>query len=41
MRRVRDAVAHILDSTTLADVIREVDAAKETEARGPTVMFNI
>jgi len=41
MRRVRDAVAHILDSTTLADVIREVDKAKEIEAHGPTVSFNI
>ncbi|MGD0360988.1 MAG: Rrf2 family transcriptional regulator [Bryobacteraceae bacterium] len=41
MRRVRDAVAHILDSTTLADVIREVDKAKDIEAHGPAVSFNI
>jgi hypothetical protein len=38
---VRDAVAHILDSTTLADVILEVDKAKEMEAHGPMVSFNI
>jgi len=41
MRRVRDAMAHILDSTTLADVIHEVDRAKELEARGVTVAVNI
>jgi len=41
MRRVRDAVAHILDSTTLADVNREVDKAKEIEAHGPAVSFTI
>jgi DNA-binding IscR family transcriptional regulator len=41
MRRVRDAMAHILDSTTLADVINEVDKAKELEARGPAATFNI
>jgi len=38
MRQVRDAMAHILDSTTLADVIREVDKAKEIEGREPRVM---
>lgn len=41
MRRVRDAVAHILDSTTLADVIQEVEKARQAEARGPTVTFHI
>jgi Rrf2 family protein len=41
MRRVRDAIAQILDSTTLADVIREVEKAKELEQRGPTVTFHI
>ena len=41
MRRVRDAIAKILDNTTLADVIRDVEKAKEIEARGPAVMFNI
>ena len=41
MRRVRDAIAQILDSTTLADVIHEVEKAKEQEARGPEVTFNI
>ena len=41
MRRVRDAVAHILDSTTLADVIHEVEKAKQAEAQGPTVTFHI
>jgi len=34
-------MAHILDSTTLADVIHEVDRAKELEARGVTVAVNI
>jgi Rrf2 family protein len=41
MRRVRDAVAHILDSTTLADVIQEVNKAKEIEAHVPAVSFHI
>jgi Rrf2 family protein len=41
MRRVRDAMAHILDSTTLADVIREVDNAKEMESHGPGIHFEI
>lgn len=41
MRRVRDAIAQILDSTTLADVIQEVDKAKQIEAEVPKVTFNI
>lgn len=41
MRRVRDAMAHILDSTTLADVIHEVDRAKALETRGSLGAFNI
>ena len=41
MRRVRDAMAHILDSTTLADVIHETDKAKEAEAKGSAATFQI
>jgi DNA-binding IscR family transcriptional regulator len=41
MRRVRDAMAHILDSTTLADVIHETDQAKEAEARDSAATFQI
>ena len=41
MRRVRDAMAQILDSTTLADVIREVDKAKAEVHEPPNVIFQI
>jgi Rrf2 family protein len=41
MRRVRDSMAHILDSTTLADVIREVEKAKAEEQAPPNVTFQI
>ena len=41
MWRVRDAMAHILDSTTLADVIHEVDRAKALETRCSLGAFNI
>jgi len=41
MRRVRDAIAQILDSTTLADVIQEVEKAKHSGAVSPAVTFQI
>lgn len=41
MRRVRDAMAHILDSTTLADVIHETDLAKDAESRTSAATFQI
>jgi Rrf2 family protein len=39
MRRVRDAMAHILDSTTLADVIADVRKAREIEAQSTAAGF--
>ena len=38
MREVRDAIAEILDRTTLAEVCRRVDSAQQKK-RGPTVMM--
>jgi DNA-binding IscR family transcriptional regulator len=32
MRQVRDAMASVLDSTTLADLLRRVDAARPTNS---------
>ena len=37
MRRVRDAMAHILDTTTLADVISDVGRAREIEEQSSVV----
>ncbi len=37
MRQVRDAMALVLDNTTLADLVRRVDAARQSDAiRGAT-----
>jgi Rrf2 family protein len=35
MRQVRDAVAGVLDKTTLADLIRKVDAARDSGGKRP------
>lgn len=41
MRRVRDAVADILDKTTLADVLQQVSAVKTAKERDEALMFYI
>jgi len=41
MREVRDAIAEILDSTTLAAVIERVDQARHTQAEPEVLMFDI
>jgi Rrf2 family protein len=41
MRRVRDAMAHILDSTTLADVIHDVEEARKLEEQRSNVTLTI
>jgi len=41
MRRVRDAMATILDRTTLADVIRQVDDVRRGQSEGEALMFYI
>ncbi|MEP6716599.1 MAG: Rrf2 family transcriptional regulator [Terriglobia bacterium] len=38
MRRVRDAISDVLDRTTLADLLRQVDAGK---AGADSIMYNI
>jgi len=40
MRQVRDAIADVLDKTTLADLIRQVEASKQSGARLP-LMYHI
>src|SRR5271155_5254690 len=40
MRQVRDAIADILDKTTLADLIRQVEATKQEHSRQP-LMYHI
>jgi len=40
MRQVRDGIAAVLDKTTLADLIRQVDAAKQEHSRLP-LMYHI
>jgi Rrf2 family protein len=41
MREVRDAVADILDNTTLAMVCRKVDAAREQQRAPEALMYEI
>ena len=40
MRQVRDAIADVLDKTTLADLLRQVEAAKQEHSRQP-MMYHI
>ena len=39
MRQVRDAIANVLDKTTLADLMRQVEASKQTAKR--SLMYHI
>lgn len=39
MRDVRDATADVLDRTTLADLLRRVDAARVGKAREPLMYY--
>ncbi|MBN9657933.1 MAG: Rrf2 family transcriptional regulator [Acidobacteria bacterium] len=41
MRQVRDAVADILDNTTIADVIRRVEGAREQASEAESLMYYI
>lgn len=41
MRQVRDAIADILDSTTLADVIEKVDQARHAPDEPEVLMYEI
>lgn len=41
MRQVRDAMAEILDATTLANVIERVDQAKQTQGEPEVLMYDI
>jgi Rrf2 family protein len=41
MRQVRDAIADILDSTTLADVIAKVDEARHPQGEPEVLMYDI
>ncbi len=41
MRQVRDAMAEILDATTLASVIERVEQARKTQAEPEVLMFDI
>lgn len=40
MRRVRDAISEVLDRTTLADLIREVEEGRSRKPHGP-LMYHI
>ena len=40
LRQVRDAIADVLDGTTLAELIRQVDASKQNNVRLPA-MYDI
>ena len=40
MRQVRDAIADVLDKTTLADLIRQVETARQEHSRQP-LMYHI
>jgi Rrf2 family protein len=40
MRQVRDGIAAVLDKTTLADLIRQVETAKQEHSRQP-LMYHI
>ena len=39
MRQVRDAMANVLDRTTLTDLIRQVDAARARSPREPLMYY--
>jgi DNA-binding IscR family transcriptional regulator len=40
MREVRDAIAEVLDKTTLADLIRKAEAARQDpKSRGPLMYY--
>jgi Rrf2 family protein len=39
MRQVRDAMANVLDRTTLADLIRQVDSARARSPREPLMYY--
>ena len=39
MRQVRDAIAGVLDKTTLADLIRQVEAAQKEHQRQPLMYY--
>ncbi len=41
MRRVRDAISDVLDRTTLADLIRQVDSGRADSAAAEVLMYNI
>jgi Rrf2 family protein len=41
MRQVRDAMAEVLDRTTLADLLRQVEAAYLAKSRSGGLMYNI
>jgi Rrf2 family protein len=41
MRRVRDAMSDVLDRTTLADLIRQVDSGRADSAAAEVLMYNI
>jgi len=41
MRRVRDAISDVLDRTTLADLIRQVDSGRAETAATEVLMYNI
>jgi Rrf2 family protein len=41
MKEVRDAIAHILDHTTLADVCRKVDSAREHVPEADPLVYHI
>jgi Rrf2 family protein len=41
MRRVRDAISDVLDRTTLADLIKQVDSGKQDRATPEYLMYNI
>jgi len=41
MRRVRDAISDVLDRTTLADLIRQVDSGRADGAAAEVLMYNI
>ena len=40
MRQVRDSIAEVLDKTTLADLLRQVESGKQDHSRQP-VMYHI
>jgi Rrf2 family protein len=41
MRRVRDAISEVLDRTTLADLIKQVDSGKADRASLENLMYHI